>query len=243
MKKLIEDDDSLTKGWWKKPYRADPRPAKNIANRAMAVATTIPDLLVLGDEGFDRLVSRDSELIEKLDPDARTRVEQTALKLFMLGHFVADACMPCHCDARKLATYRNGLHNRLEGHWSSKVGDYFTEEKLAATNLTPGVILWKAKQIDSEFGLDFGSNRVPEIRADDVWQEIVNLCRASFAVASIIAPPRNYPYDDADARAPFSELFEGEGGQALLRQIDRAVMQDAVRNVAMVWKHVWTRAS
>jgi hypothetical protein len=243
MKGLIEDDDTLTKGWWKKAYRADPSPEKHLANRAMALATTIPDLLTLGDERVDRLTAAKPDIKRAVDPEARSGAEHAALHFFMLGHFVADACMPCHCDARKLATYRHGLHNRLERHWAGKVGDYFKAESLAATSLTPGVILWKAKQVDAELGIDFGRNRVPKIRAADVWQEIVNVCRASFALSNIIAPPRGYPYDDPEVRAPFSEVFDGEAGQALLQQIDRAVMQDAVRNTAIIWKHTFSSVS
>jgi hypothetical protein len=243
MMRLIEDDSTLTKGWWRKAYRAAPGPEKHLANRAMALATAIPDLLALGDERVDRLTGASTESTRAVDPEARSGAEHAALHFFMLGHFVADACMPCHCDARKLATYRHGLHNKIERHWSSKVGDYFKAESLAATSLTPGVILWKAKQVDAEFGLDFGRNRVGKIRAGDVWQEIVNVCRASFALSAIIAPPRKYPYDDPEARAPFAEVFDGEAGQELLQQIDRAVMQDAVRNTATIWKHTFTSVS
>ena len=76
----------------------------------------------------------------------------------------------------------------------------------------------KARGKDKKFGLDFDETTIPSLpKGRDVWLEMVDVCRASFALASIVAPPAKYGYGDTKARARF----------------------DAVLNTAMVWKNVW----
>jgi hypothetical protein len=150
--------------------------------------------------------------------------------------------MPCHCDERDLSDYDNGLHMELEGDWSKKVGTYFKEEKLTREGLNDEDILAKSAEIDDKFGITF-QNQVPDMTSDDVWEEIVMLCRASFALASIIAPPDKWPYKPAaQTMAPFETLFEqDQKGKNLLEEINRVIMHDAVLNVAIIWKHIWKK--
>jgi Zn-finger protein len=174
----------------------------------MALSTSIVDLLLLGDNDIDRLIPGTINFAADLDSDARTRKEQAALYFFMLSHFVADACMPCHCDGRDLADYSKGLHNKLEKHWSRKVGGTSDDKYLMHTNMTSNKILKEARKIDTEFNITFkNSNHVPRIKSKDLWLEIINCCRAAFALNSIIAHPDDYPYDVPDLRAPFAVVF------------------------------------
>ena len=75
-----------------------------------------------------------------------------------------------------------------------------------------------------------------------MWLEVIDMCRASFAIASIIAPEANYPYDDKAARAPFDEVL-GEGHEAFLAPVDQAALHDSVMNTAIVRRHVWAKVS
>jgi len=245
MAEFIKKDTTLNAQWWQTPYKGDiKRPGQHLANRAMAMHTMMLDLLITGEKKIDKLLPGDVSFAGNLDPEARTHAEQAALYFFMLSHFVADACMPCHCDGRKLAGYSRGLHNKMEKHWSKKIGTTFGKKKLLskANPMSSTTILAKAKEVDNNFGLSFGSNHVPKIKAGDVWLEVINLCRASFAIASIIAPPSKYPYDDDKARAPFEKVF-GDGQDNMLETFDKAILHDAVLNVAMIWWHIWSRAS
>jgi hypothetical protein len=242
---LIKKDTTLNAQWWRTPYKGEIRkPGQHLANRAMAMHTMMLDLLITGEKKIDKLLPGDVRFARKLDPDARTREEQAALYFFMLSHFVADACMPCHCDGRKLAGYSRGLHKEMEKHWARKIGPTFSKKRLLskANPMTSKKILAEAKKVDDKFGLSFKSKSVPKIKARDVWLEVINLCRASFAVASIIAPPSDYPYDDPDARAPFKEVF-GPGQKDKLNAINKAVIHDSVLNAAMIWCHIWKKAS
>ena len=177
-----------------------------------------------------------------LAADARTTQDQAALHFFMASHFVADACMPCHCDARKLSAYDSGidpsLHHALETTWGNMVGAIFTNKAL----LTPGAsisaddLMAAARKADDAIKPQF-AKAVPALEDKDVWQDTVNVCRGSFTLASIMAPPGTYPYDGT-ATPTFAAVF---GGMDVKQASDfhAAVLHDAVLNVATVWKHVW----
>jgi hypothetical protein len=245
MHKYIKDDQSLDDKWWEQGYKATiKQPGTHLANRAMAMSVMMRDLLIMGDETVDKLLPGDVSFAEDIDKNARTQDEQVALYLFMLSHFVADSCMPCHCDARKLAGYSNGLHKELEEAWSDVVGAKFDDEELLPESLSisPDEILGESRKIGKKFGVTFKSNAVPNPIEKDVWKEIVNVCRGSFAVASIIAPPGQYPYGDDKARAPFKTVFGNAQSQKFV-DMSKMVMHDAVLNNAIVWRHIWTKAS
>jgi hypothetical protein len=198
-------------------------------------------------------VPLDAELADALKKAklVYTKTPQVALFLFMLSHFVADSCMPCHCDHRYLGAYRSGLHKEMEKHWGQSFADYFDEANVLAKNSK--AILQEAKEAGEKLGLKW-KPRVPSLVSGDLWKEVINLCRASFALNSIIAPPATYPYDDASkTRAPFKTVFDGKTvanttdeklkGQPLLDVVDQIVLHDAVLNIAMAWKHVWTQCT
>jgi hypothetical protein len=237
MSTFLREDRTLSSAWWASPYKADPAPGQHLANRAMALTTTLIDLLILGDPEVARLVPGEVSFAPQLDPEARTLSAQVAMYAFMMSHFVADSCMPCHCDARSLSAYAGGLHKELEGHWSKVIGTYFEKAELLKGQASPEKILAQARAVDTQFGLTFGK-KIPEIGSADVWKEIVAVCRASFAVACIMAPVKDYPLTSKKG-ASFDTLFAGEDGEALLAEVDKTALQDAVLNIAIVWSHLW----
>jgi hypothetical protein len=250
---FLQNDNTLDSAWWNTPYKGDvPKPGQHLPNRAMALSTMMKDLLLMGDKRVDHLIPGDIRFAQYMVPETRTQEEAAAMYFFMLSHYIGDACMPCHCDGRKLAAYSEGLHKELEMHWSRKVGTWFEKRNLLPQALLAdrerihsdsAEVLEQARAIDSKFCLDFGQTTVPDIhRGHDIWLEVINLCRASFAVASIIAPYGQYRYNDPQARAPFETVFGGANSQ-LLKEVDRIVMYDAVLNTAIVWKHIWNKVS
>jgi len=234
---FIKEDTMLKDTWWSQPYKAEPQPGQHLANRSMALTITLIDQLILGDKAVAKLVPGTVRFAGNLDPNARTRKEEIATYFFMLSHFVADSCMPCHCDARSLAAYSNGLHTELESHWSKKIGTYFDKKKLLKSNASSRKILDEARKVDKCFDITF-PDTVPAIRARDVWEEIVMVCRGAFAVSNIMANPEDYPHNGRK-KASFERLFGDDNGKSLLEKIDKVVMHDAVLNIAIVWKHVW----
>lgn len=236
--------DILDSRWWKQAYKANPSPGRHLANRAMALTINNIDMLILGNPSIQRVIPGRIDFIRKLPEEIRCSQGQIALFFFMLSHFIADSLMPCHCDERDLSDYNNGLHMELEAQWSKSVGKYFKEGNLTRGELNDEDIIDRASEVDAKFGIRF-QGHVPEMKSDDVWEEIVMLCRASFALASVIAPPEKWPYKPAPQKmAPFETLFkQDQEGRDLLAEINRVIMHDAVLNVAIIWKHIWERFS
>jgi hypothetical protein len=250
---FLRSDTSLDDQWWDTPYRGDvPKPGQHLPNRAMALGTMLKDLLLLGDERIDALIPGKPCFLKDMDDGARTREAAAAMYFFMLSHFLADASMPCHCDGRLLAKYEQGLHKELEKYWSGKVGTGF-EKKNLLTDPPPGqtldealadsaAVLQEARGLDGKFNLNFQPS-IPDLNpGHDIWLEVIHLCRASFAVASIIAPYRDFPYDNREPTAPFDKLLGG-GNKQLLESLSQVVMHDAILNTAIVWKHIWSKLS
>ena len=233
----LTQDTTLTDAWWGDAYKADPAPGQHLANRAMALTVTLKDLLILGDDGVAAAVPGTVSFAGQLDPEARSSAQQVATYFFMLSHFVADSCMPCHCDGRYLSAYGNGLHKELEDHWAKRIGPFFDKARLLKSADTPDQMLEAAQAKDTEFGLEF-PNAIPAIVASDVWKEIVFVCRGSFAVQNLIAPRDAYPFGGT-AKCKFDDVFAGDAGQALLQTLDRVALQDAAFNIAMIWQQVW----
>lgn len=238
---FLDDRDSvLGAAWWNKPYKAEPSPGQHLANRTMALTTTLIDQLILGDEAVAKLVPGTVRFSKNLNTNARSRMEEVATYCFMLSHFVADSCHPNHCDARKLSAYKNGLHKEIEARWSKIVGTYFDKKKYLKNTETSNKVLKEARAIDTKFDIQF-SNNVPDLQAKDPWLEIINICRASFAVASVLVPPSSISYD-SEMKTSFEEVFESEGSDLeLLTDFNRMVMHDAVLNIAIIWKNIWSK--
>lgn len=241
MSQFIKDwGAGLNDDWWDTGYKADPAPGEHLANRAMALTTTLIDQLILGDSRVAALVPGTVRFAHNLDPNARTREEEIATYFFMLSHFVADACQPLHCDARTMAGYSNGVHKELEAHWNKPVGTYFEKKKLFETTDTPYKILQKARSVDQNIGIEF-TNEVPDIIASDTWLEILSVCRASFVISSILVSPEEIPYGSR-RHTTYDAVFKGPGvDPQLLDDLDKTVLHDAVLNIAMVWKEVWKK--
>lgn len=250
---FLFSDDSLSAEWWKTPYKGRiKRAGQHIPNRAMAMSVMLKDLLLMGDRQIDHLIPGNVEYADKIDPNALTKGEAATTYFFMLSHFIADASMPCHCDGRDLADYGAGLHNKLEEHWSTIIGDAFKQKNLlpkkfyvpiANINSDSDQILDQAKAVSDKLGLKFNNHIIPGLGPkNDEWKELVFKCRASFALSSIIAPPDSYDYNNSKKRAPFNVVFGG-ANKELLDEVDRIVLNDAVLDTAIIWKNVWKKVS
>ncbi len=238
---FLDDWDSvLGAAWWNKAYKAEPSPGQHLANRSMALTTTLVDQLILGDKKVAALVPGKVSFANRLDMNARSRMEEVAMYCFMLSHFVADSCQPCHCDARILSAYSNGLHKEMESEWSKIVGTYFDKKKYLKNTETAYKVLQESRAVDTRFDIQF-SNNVPDMQAKDAWLEIINVCRASFAVASVLVPPGNISYK-SKKKTSFDEVFKSDdSAPELLPDFNRMVMHDAVMNIAILWKSLWSK--
>jgi hypothetical protein len=240
--RFLQNDSTLDSWWWGTSFKGTvSKPGHHLPNRVMALSTMMKDLLLMGDQKVDQLIPGEVEFATYLDDGIRTREEAAATYFFMLSHFVADICMPCHCDGRDLSDYGSGLHKEWEQAWSKSVGVGFTKDKLTAPEVTPDSALEAAKKIDKKFGITF-SGSVPQLKeGHDEWLEAMYLCRASLAVANIVAPFKDYPYGENQKKSSYATLLGGN--ETLRNDVDAAVMHDAVLNTATIWKHIWDRVS
>ena len=239
MYKYLKTDDKLNDNWWATPYKAEPQPGQHLGNRAMALSVTIIDLLILRDPNVAKLVPGRIGFITNVDEEARSTAAQVSTYFFMLSHFIADSCMPCHCDCRYLSSYSNGLHKELEYYWKKQIGTYFDKKKLLKNTDSDDLILDESRRIDEKFNLSFPAS-IPKLVSKDVWKEIVFICRASFALACILSHPSDYPYNSRK-KATFDALFGSTEGQQLLSDMNQVIIHDAVLNIAVVWKHIWSK--
>ena len=156
----------------------------------------------------------------------------------MLSHFTADACMPCHCDKRYLASYDGHLHPEWEAVMSKPLLPVFDLVCRGGSRTAPLDLLTAARENDSALGVVF-NKPVPVIKDGDVWKETVAMCRASYAVNNILAAPADFP---PGSRKTFStkDLLASPKG-TLFKTATSAALHDAVMNTATIWKHVWRR--
>jgi len=247
---FIAEDKTLDAGWWNTPYKAEPQPCQDIPTRANAIATTLTDQLILGEKPVTNRIPRKFGLSGMVSPDERTRAEQLALFFFMQSHFVADACMPCHCDKRAISSFAAKLHPQWESFIEKIVGPEFDGDTFEARGRRsdvggqPAKLIGAATKIDGRFGIKF-EQAIPEPKGGDIWKDAVAVCRGSFAVASIIAPPERFPYNGGggDEIKPLSvkDLKSDAAAWERFERATAAIMHDAVLNVAMYWKRVWKR--
>lgn len=244
MHKFIDADEknNLSKDWWGASYKADPAPGEHIPNRSDSLAVAISDLLIFGDPHVAALVPGTVRFAHKLHNNARSRREEAALYFFMLSHFIADGCQPCHCDARPMTSYSNGfLHKQLEAHWSKKVGTFFDKKKLYENKPSSAALIEEAKEVDKKFGIEFSDNpdSILKIKARDMWEEMVQVCRGSFALSCMMVPVDEIPLDSSK-KITFAEVF-GDSKSKKIKEFDRVIMHDSVLNIAIAWNYIWQR--
>lgn len=98
-----------------KPYLIDPK--YNLPERCEALSHAVIDNL--------RIIERE----EKGSPLAPT-ANHAALVLFMLSHYIADAHMPLHCDARPGELDGWDLHAAVEEIWEYEVVAYYEIDRV-----------------------------------------------------------------------------------------------------------------
>jgi hypothetical protein len=232
---FLNSDKVLDSNWWSCPYKSDAPPGRHIPNCAMGMRLTLCDILAMADTELQGLTHRSSKELQNADPKVLTAPDQAALYFMMLSHFIADASMPFHCDARPLASYGKGLHEKLEEHWAQGVNPIFGDD-LRQAGKSPDQLLDTARKAYSNISFP---GRIPVIRdGRDVWTEMVDVCRGSFALASIIVPRDEVDYG-SDTTKEFDEVFDRNTRPGFLDKVTEVALHDAVLNTAMVWKDIW----
>ncbi len=231
-RKLTGFMEQLPPSFWKGAYRGDCDPGRHPADCTAGLATALTDLLLMGNAPIQKVL--DNIVSEKISfpKDAETSVVQAALYFFMMSHFIVDGHMPCHADARKLAKYDAPLHAAWEKHFDDTIAAFPDPDKVEQT---PPAELLKAAV--KAFPLDLPTE-IPALKNKSVWEEVIQICRASFAMNCLLVPPEQFPFE-GEGTVAFKDVFAGPEGAKRLEKVTQAILHDAVLGVAMVWKHVW----
>lgn len=240
---LARDVEVLTK-----PYKAHAR-GGNLPNRVLSISNSLSDMLKLSEFPFGQYtkVKRarayrtrggySSTKIKALDLAPNFTGRQIALTYFLLSHYIADAHMPLHCDARDLS-YDNkrriftGFHAKLEKYWETHLPGEEVFLALPKISLDAALSRLPAGSIFAPIsdGVAIFDFRPLASRRDE-WEEMVDVCRASFALSRYLIPNGAREVEDI---ARFRSRDE-------LEEASRAIFADAAKTVAAIWVRSWIR--
>lgn len=158
-----------------------------------------------------------------------------ALRFFMLSHYLADAHMPLHCDARPLGK----IHASIEGEWENQIKKSYNIDMdnerffydpngypLATADMTPLIKAVEEKVITRPFNYSWGS-------ADGTREYAQAIGQYSFMLAQEMFPESLG--DCTLTQYKKSEVF------ANFDKYSAMLMADAVDSIARAWLHVWVR--
>jgi len=168
---------------------------------------------------------------------------QIGLLLFMLSHYIADAHVPFHCDARKLGR----LHTCMEKRWDNMVRDFydidednerfFCDEEGYPKRTTPEGNNKYAnsylKRIDDDlstrnFVISWGGNN------NNVRDFISAICQHSYLLSYCFVPMR------CGRRKKTMEYLQTSGVFSF-DNISTYVLSDAIDSIARIWFRIWRR--
>ena len=159
-----------------------------------------------------------------------------AMRFFIMSHYIADAHMPLHCDARSLAK----IHGAVENQWENGVKkSYFIDEDnnrffydpdgypLKTDKMNSLMELVEQKILSRKFVYNWGHSDY------STWDYMSSVTEYSYLLAY-----QMFPKDFADGgwteykKTPAAARFE---------EYSSKLMADAVDSIARAWLHVWIR--
>ena len=244
--KYIKNEPELNK-----PYRSHPEKGGHLPNRVIALSHTISDMLKMSDyplafyakkkksSAYQKDLSTQSVKDLSLSPNFSAR--QIALTLFILSHYITDAHMPLHCDLRDYGNKRSKtrrlpskLHPSIEEEWEKHLPqkEILTLHKYKKQSIDKAVTSLPKKSIikidtKKEYSLN---NKIPSIIQDE-WQEMVYICRVSYAVS------RHWidkPYKNVNDLIKHKSKKEFE-------KVTNYIFHDAVLSIASIWYKAWKK--
>ena len=244
--KYIKDSPELNK-----PYRSHPEKGGHLPNRVIALSHTVGDMLKMSDYPLAFYAKKRKPSVYQKDLSAQSikdlslspnfSARQIALTLFMLSHYIVDAHMPLHCDLRdygnrrsKIRRLPSKLHSSIEEEWEKHFPkkEILTFHKYKRKSLDEVIASLPKKSIikidtKKEYSLN---NKIPNITQDE-WQEMVYICRVSYAVSRKWI---DKPYKDV------KDLIKHKGKQEF-EKVTNYIFHDAVLSIASIWYKAWRR--
>lgn len=204
----------------------------NLPDRCESIAQSVIDHLKM------------QEIEDKGSPVAPTN-NQIALLLFMLSHYVADAHMPLHCDARRFSEGMN-LHGHIEGEWDDMIKRHFQIDEVNERFLydpysyplrdpnheqeyqTSFLKIVENTLNDRAFTISWGAG------SNNVWDFMSAICQHSYLLSYSFIPEQ---YNEANVTAGNWNSI----GSLSFEDLSVAVFTDAIDSIARIWFRVWRR--
>lgn len=229
------------------PYWVHETASGHLPDRVIALSHSIADMLKMSDYPMAFYVQKKrSKIYMKenlsdmkvkdltLSPNFSAR--QIALSFFIMSHYICDAHMPLHCDLRDYGSgskrrLNRKLHPSIEAKWEKQ---FPSEEDIIlhdyAKKSLKDVVIGRIPEdsiikIDTSSKYPFGK-RLTKMKYNE-WDEMVNICRTSFAVSRKWIDDDHKTADDID-----DSIFE---------EVTNYIFHDAVEAVARIWMKAWDR--
>ena len=229
------------------PYWVHRSVSGHLPNRVIAISHSIGDMLKMGDYPMAFYVrqkkssgykAQDLSAVDikdlTLSPNFSAR--QIALTFFILSHYICDAHMPLHCDLRDNSRdmtrrLHSKLHPSIEEEWEKS---FPNKEDITLHNYIKSsvdeVVINKMPdtsiiEIDTNPSYHL-STRLTKTKEDE-WDEMVNICRVSYALSRKWLDTAYETVDDI----PSSEF----------KRVTNYIFHDAVEAVARIWLKAWER--
>ena len=203
----------------------------NLPDRCQALAYEIRDKLKI----------KHNVAVKQKNPGAAIipTNNEIALSFFMLAHYVSDAHMPLHCDARK---FNDSIHGEMENYWESEIkndyllitdparkdkqfqldGNGFPKENV----LGPFLSALDANMANGKFVIGFGSKNT------NVWDYMVDVCYYSYLLSTKIIPTSvNVKLSKSKYLSDHHQTFINSS---------EAILSDTIDSLARIWLDVWT---
>lgn len=159
-----------------------------------------------------------------------------AMRFFIMSHYIADAHMPLHCDARSLGK----IHADVEKQWENYVDASYEIDKrnsrffydsdgypLMKETLSPMIEAVEKKLLERPFDYSWGQE------GSSTWTYMSTITEYSYLLAYQMFPKG---FKDTTWKN-YSKTEEAKRFQ----EYCTLLMSDAIDSIARVWLHVWIR--
>ena len=165
-----------------------------------------------------------------------------AMRFFILSHYIADAHMPLHCDARSFYN-DNEVHGFIEDVWDQQVrSSYYIDEDNERFFYDPQGYPLKQETFSElmqyvedelrkrQFIWSWGAG------CGNTWDYMSGISQYSYLMAYRLVPADHAPSEISKALYMESEAFKEH-----FFEYSKAILADAVESIAKVWLHAWVR--
>lgn len=229
------------------PYWTHDTKSGHLPDRVIALSHNIADMLKMSDYPLAFYVQKKRSKAYRVEDlsDANVKdltlspnfsARQIALSFFILSHYICDAHMPLHCDLRDYGSGRGRrinkkLHPSIEKEWEKQLPE---KEDIILHDYVKrsldDVVIRKMPEdsiikVDKKKGYKYGT-RLTKLKRNE-WDEMVNICRTSFAVSRKWIDDDHKTVDDID--------------EAVFKEVTNYIFHDAVEAVARIWMKAWER--